>query len=455
MERRLFGTDGIRGVANTYPMTAEVAVKLGQAIAHHFLSKQGRRAPGHKPRILIGKDTRLSGYMFEAGLSAGITSMGVDVQLVGPLPTPGISFLTYGMRADGGIVISASHNPFADNGIKIFGPDGFKLPDDEELRIEQLYFADGLEVAPNRQIGRATRIDDATGRYIVFLKNTFPKDLTLDGLRVVVDCANGAAYKVAPAALRELGAEVFTLGVEPNGLNINEDCGSLHPNAAARRVHETRADVGITLDGDADRAILIDENGDVVDGDALMALVAMHLKDQGQLKNHRMVATIMSNIGLEIALRRQGIGLERSAVGDRYVVGSMREHGLNFGGEQSGHLIFLDHSPTGDGMIAALQVLAIMRRSGKPLSELARVVRLAPQILLNLKVRHKPPLEELETYQRELRAALDALGDEGRVVVRYSGTEAKARVMVEGPDQHQVESIAQRLLDALRQDIGA
>lgn len=455
MERKLFGTDGIRGVANAYPMTAEVAVKLGQAIAHHFRIKQGRRAPGHRPRILIGKDTRLSGYMFEAGLSAGITSMGVDVQLVGPLPTPGISFLTSGMRADGGIVISASHNPFADNGIKIFGPDGFKLPDEEELQIEELFFCDALEPAHNKQIGRATRIDDATGRYIVFLKNTFPKDLTLDGLRVVVDCANGAAYKVAPTALRELGAEVFTIGVDPTGLNINEDCGSLHPNMAAKRVHETRADVGITLDGDADRAIFVDENGDVVEGDAIMALVAMHLKTQGQLRHNRMVATIMSNIGLELALKRQGIGLERSAVGDRYVVGSMREHELNFGGEQSGHLIFLDHSPTGDGMIAALQVLAIMRRSGKPLSELSRVVKFFPQTLLNLKVRHKPPLEELLHYQEVLKEAEAELGDQGRVVVRYSGTESKARVMVEGPDQQQVDTLAQRLLDALRQDIGA
>lgn len=455
MERKLFGTDGIRGVANAYPMTAEVAVKLGQAIAQHLRTKQGRRAPGHRPRILIGKDTRLSGYMFEAGLSAGITSMGVDVQLVGPLPTPGISFLTSGMRADGGIVISASHNPFADNGIKIFGPDGFKLPDEEELQIEELFFSGNLEPAHNRQIGRATRIDDATGRYIVFLKNTFPRDLTLDGLRVVVDCANGAGYKVAPTALRELGAEVFTIGADPTGLNINEDCGSLHPNMAAKRVHETRADVGITLDGDADRAIFIDENGDVVDGDAIMALVAMHLKTQGQLKNNSMVATIMSNIGLELALKREGIKLMRSAVGDRYVVGAMREHDINFGGEQSGHLIFLDHSPTGDGMIAALQVLAIMRRSGKTLSELSRVVKFFPQTLINLKVRHKPPLEELERYQEALLEVEDELGDQGRVVVRYSGTEAKARVMVEGPDQAQVDALAQKLLEALRQDIGA
>lgn len=453
MTRKLFGTDGIRGVANTYPMTAEVAVQLGQAIAHHFKNKANRRAPGHRARILIGKDTRLSGYMFEASLISGITSMGVDVMLVGPLPTPGISFLTSGMRADAGIVISASHNNFQDNGIKLFGSDGFKLPDAEEEQIEALFFDQSFTLARGDQLGRTTRIDDAAGRYIVFLKNTFPRDLSLEGLRVVVDCANGASYKVAPTVLRELGAEVFTVGVEPNGININSECGSQQPAAAARRVHETRADVGITLDGDADRAVLIDEQGEVIDGDALMALVAMHLKTQGQLKKKTMVATVMSNIGLQLALEKQGIKMERSAVGDRYVVGAMKKHGLNFGGEQSGHLIFLDHSPTGDGMIAALQVLAIMQRSGKPLSELSQVVQLLPQTLVNIKVNEKPALDTLEGFQKEVAKVEAELGGKGRVLVRYSGTEPKARVMVEGPTQHQVDQLAKHLADVLQNEI--
>ncbi len=453
--RTLFGTDGIRGVANEYPMTPEVAVRLGQAIARHFSERCSTPvSTGHRTRILIGKDTRLSGYMFESGLAAGITSMGVDVQLVGPLPTPGISFLTTGMRADAGIVISASHNAFADNGIKLFGPDGFKLPDEEELEIEELMLADGeLDKVKGGRIGRVTRIDDAAGRYIVFLKNTFPRDLTLDGLRLVLDCANGAAYKVAPAVLRELGAEVFTLGVNPNGTNINAECGSLYPDAAARRVHETRADIGITLDGDADRAIFVDERGEILDGDTIMALVAMHLKSQGQLKSPAMVATVMSNIGLQLALERDSIELQRSAVGDRYVVETMRQQGINFGGEKSGHLIFLDHSPTGDGMIAALQVLAILQRKQRPLSALARGVELLPQVLVNIEVPDKPPLNELEEFQKESAAVEEELKGRGRVVVRYSGTEPKARVMVEGPDEEQVSEMAHHLAGCLKDEI--
>lgn len=455
--RKLFGTDGIRGVANSYPMTADVAVRVGQAIAHHFKSRRRSRYgdPGHRPRILIGKDTRLSGYMFEASLASGIASMGVDVQLVGPLPTPGISFLTEGMRADGGIVISASHNPFQDNGIKLFGPDGFKLPDADELLIEEYALGDELTPVDGGAIGRMARIEDAGGRYIVFLKNTFPRDLTLDGLRIVLDCAHGAAYKVAPAVLRELGAEVVTIGVEPDGTNINAECGSLHPEAAARRVRETRADVGITLDGDADRAILIDERGTIVDGDALMALAAIHLKNSGQLRGGKVVATTMSNIGLEIALEREGIGLVRSKVGDRYVVGAMRQHGLNFGGEKSGHLIFLDHSPTGDGTIAALQVLSFMRRTGKPLSELAKVVTLFPQVMVNVPVSHKPPLTELPAYLEHLARVEKELVGKGRAVVRYSGTESKARVMIEGPDEDHVSRLANELAETLRKDIAA
>ncbi|MEM1347327.1 MAG: phosphoglucosamine mutase [Myxococcota bacterium] len=453
MTRKLFGTDGIRGVANEEPMTAEMSVRIGQAIAAHFTERRRSTSAPHSARILIGKDTRLSGYMFESGLAAGITSMGVDVQLVSVMPTPGISFLTSGMRADGGIVISASHNPFQDNGIKIFGPDGFKLPDEEELRIEAAILSGNMRTARGGRIGRVARIEDAAGRYIVFVKNTFPRDLTLDGLRVVLDCANGAAYKVAPTALRELGAEVFTLGVHPDGTNINQECGSLYPGNAARRVHETRADVGITLDGDADRTILIDENGETIDGDALMAMVALHLKREGQLPNSAMVATSMSNIGLELALKRKGIRLERSAVGDRYVIEKMRQNAIMFGGEKSGHLIFLDHSPTGDGLLAALQVLAIIKRSGKPLSELSKVVTLFPQILVNVPVSEKPPLDTLETFQSAVSQVEEKLGDEGRVVVRYSGTEAKARVMVEGPDAGEVDTLAHELAEVLQKEL--
>jgi phosphoglucosamine mutase len=450
VERKLFGTDGVRGVANEYPMTAEVAVRLGQAIAQHF--RKNARNPAHRTRILIGKDTRLSGYMFESGLAAGITSMGADVQLVGPLPTPGISFLTTGMRADAGIVISASHNAYQDNGIKIFGRDGFKLPDEEEAEIEGLVFA-APPTVDSSQIGRATRIDDATGRYIVFLKNSFPRDLTLEGLRIVLDCANGAAYKVAPAVLRELGAEVFTLGVEPDGVNINHKCGSMYPESVAARVRETRADIGICLDGDADRVILIDENGEIIDGDRIIALCALSLQAQGLLKNNTVVSTIMSNVGLEIALRKHGINLHRSSVGDRYVVEAMRNGDFNLGGEQSGHLIFLDHTTTGDGMLAALQVLSIMQRDGKKLSTFGNVMTTFPQILLNAEVDSKPDLETLPDFVAARLQVENELGETGRVVVRYSGTEAKIRVMVEGPDLSSVRRQAEHLLDVLKSSI--
>ncbi len=455
-KRELFGTDGIRGVANEYPMTAELAVRLGQAVAHYFRNTLTEGRPfGHRTRIVIGKDTRVSGYMFESGLAAGITSMGADVQLVGPLPTPGISFVTTGMRADAGIVISASHNPYQDNGIKLFGADGFKLPDAEELAIEELVLGERPLVPDAAEVGKASRLDDAAGRYIVFLKNTFPRDLTLEGLRVVVDCANGAAYRVAPAVLRELGAEVFTLGDQPDGFNINLDCGSLHPHNTARRVRETRADIGITLDGDADRLILIDEKGEAVDGDGILALCAMHLKNQGKLHHDTLVTTVMSNVGLEVALKKEGITLVRTAVGDRYVVEEMRRGGYNLGGEQSGHPVFLDHSTTGDGMLAALQVLAVMQRSGKPLSELSRVMKPFPQVLINVEVREKPPLEELEEFQAKVREVEERLENTGRVLARYSGTESKARIMVEGPDDGVVRSYAQELSQSLRMLIGA
>ena len=455
--RQLFGTDGIRGVANRYPMTAELAVRLGQAVAHHFrVRDDGRGLPfGHRTRIIIGKDTRVSGYMFESGLAAGITSMGADVQLVGPLPTPGISFVTTGMRADAGIVISASHNAYQDNGIKLFGADGFKLPDEEELAIEALVLGDAPPRPETDQVGKATRLDDATGRYIVFLKNTFPRDLTLEGLRIVVDCANGAAYRVAPAVLRELGAEVFTLGVEPDGYNINLECGSLHPMATARRVRETRADIGITLDGDADRVILIDEKGEVLDGDGILALCAIHLHEQGKLAQDTLVTTVMSNVGLEVALKRHGIRLVRTAVGDRYVVEEMRQSGYSLGGEQSGHVIFRDHSTTGDGLLAALQVLAIMERRGKPLSELSKIMTPFPQVLVTVEVREKPPLEELEGFQVRVAEVEAALAGEGRVLARYSGTESKARIMVEGPDDQTVRTYAEELSHELRTLIGA
>ncbi len=456
-QRQLFGTDGIRGVANQYPMTADLVLRLGQAVARHFSDQQnGRATPfGPRTRIVIGKDTRVSGYMFESSLAAGITSMGANVQLVGPLPTPGISFLTTGMRADAGIVISASHNAYQDNGIKLFGADGYKLPDHEELAIEKMVLGDDPpRPAPDR-VGKATRIDDATGRYIVFLKNTFPTNLTLDGLRVVVDCANGAAYKVAPSVLRELGAEVFTLGDDPDGFNINQDCGSLHPYHTAQRVRETRADLGITLDGDADRLILIDEKGQVIDGDKTLALCAIDLKQQGRLANDTLVTTIMSNVGLEVALERHGIRLVRTAVGDRYVVEKMRAQGFTLGGEQSGHLIFREHSTAGDGMLAALQVLAIMQRRQQPLSELATVMSPFPQKLVNVDVRDKPPLEELDEFQALVQRIEKELDQEGRVVARYSGTEPKARVMVEGPDEKRVNAYAQELSDQLLSLIGA
>jgi phosphoglucosamine mutase len=461
--RKLFGTDGIRGVANRYPMTAEVALRLGQAVAHHF------RHANRRTRVLVGKDTRLSGYFFESALAAGITSVGADVMFVGPLPTPGIAFLTHNMRADAGIVISASHNPYQDNGIKIFGADGFKLPDEVELELEALILANdpGQEkrlpsdkdplarlLSPER-LGRARRYEDAAGRYIVHMKNAFPTDLRLDGLKIVIDCAHGAAYKVAPAALEELGAEILILGNQPDGTNINERCGSLFPNHAAARVLEHDANIGITLDGDADRVILIDERGQRVDGDQIMAICAIELQRQRLLAKDTVVATVMSNLGLEVALRRHQIQLLRAQVGDRYVVEAMRQHGYNLGGEQSGHLIFLDHASTGDGMVAALQVLGIMQRTGKPLSELCRVMEAYPQTLLNFKVARKPPLEELPTVTAAIDAVTAELGDEGRVLVRYSGTEPKARVMVEGPDLATIERAAQHIADAMKAAIGA
>jgi phosphoglucosamine mutase len=448
---RLFGTDGVRGRANVHPMTAETALALGQAVAHVFSAGDAERR-----RIIIGKDTRLSGYLFEDAMAAGICSMGVDVLQVGPMPTPGMAFLTADMRCDAGVMISASHNPYQDNGIKFFSRDGFKLPDEIEERIEQL--VQSGELAEHRadpdSIGAARRIDDVTGRYVVFLKKSFPRDLSLDGVRVVLDCGHGAAYKVGPTVLQELGAELFPLGVEPNGRNINDGCGALHPELASARVREVRADIGIALDGDADRCVLIDEEGRTVDGDALIALLARDLHERGVLTGGAVVTTVMSNLGLERALARRGLGLIRTDVGDRYVVEAMRSGGYNLGGEQSGHVLMLDNNTTGDGLLTALQVLAIMRRSGQPLSKLVADFESVPQVLVNVAVAEKRPVEELGDFQEKLAAVKAALGDDGRVLVRYSGTEPKARVMVEGDDEARVRGLAEELASALRRSLG-
>jgi phosphoglucosamine mutase len=442
---RLFGTDGVRGTANVHPMTAEMALQLGQAVAHVFRGGRGQH------RIVIGKDTRLSGYMFEDALAAGICSMGVNVIQVGPIPTPAMAFLTADMRCDAGVMISASHNPYQDNGIKFFAHDGYKLPDEVENQIERL-IASGdlarLRSAPDR-IGQARRIEDAQGRYVVMLKKTFPLELTLEGLRIVLDCANGAAYKVGPIVLEELGAEVFTLGVEPNGRNINDGVGSQHPEKLIDKVRELRADVGVAVDGDADRVVMVCERGKLLDGDALLAICARDLAERDKLAGRAVVATVMSNLGLERALAEIGVELVRTQVGDRYVVEEMRRHGHNLGGEQSGHVIFLDHNHTGDGLLTALQVLAVMRRKQRPLSELANGVERFPQVLLNVKVAEKRPLESLAGFQRQLRQVEAALADRGRVLIRYSGTEPKARVMVEGDDEARVQQLAQELADGL------
>jgi phosphoglucosamine mutase len=449
--KRLFGTDGVRGTANLHPMTAEMVLSLGQAIAHVFYE-----AGEERPQVIIGKDTRLSGYLFEDALAAGICSMGVDVIMVGPMPTPGMAFLTADMRCHAGVMISASHNSYCDNGIKFFSSDGFKLPDAIEDRIEHLIRSGALAGlrASAESIGQAKRIDDVTGRYVVFLKKTFPRDLSLDGVRVVLDCANGAAYKVGPIVLRELGAEVFTLGVSPNGRNINDGCGSLFPEKTAAKVREVRADVGIALDGDADRALLIDENGDAVDGDALLALFAADLQERGALRGDKVVATVMSNLGLEKALEALGLGLVRTQVGDRYVVEAMRAGGCNLGGEQSGHVVFLDHNTTGDGLITALQTLGIMGRRERRLSELTESFERYPQVLVNVPVSEKKPIETLPELQAVIKRIEAELSDRGRVLIRYSGTEPQARVMVEGADDAKVSEYARELAQALQRCVG-
>jgi phosphoglucosamine mutase len=437
-------------------MTAEMALKLGRALAYVV-----RNGP-HRHRIVIGKDTRLSGYMLEQAIASGICSMGVDVMLSGPLPTPGIAFITQSMRADAGVVISASHNPYQDNGIKFFSRDGFKLPDDVELEIERLVLAEGgngnadfqaLRPTATR-IGKAKRIDDAKGRYAQFLKGLFPRDLTLEGLTVVVDCAHGAAYQVAPGVFEELGAKVIPLAVDPDGTNINDGCGAVHPAAMARSIVGNRAQLGLALDGDADRVILADETGSVVDGDAIMAILGRDLLARRALAKKTVVATVMSNLGLERALAGAGGRVVRTAVGDRYVVEEMRRHGYNFGGEQSGHLIFLDHVTTGDGVAAALSVLAAMRREGRSLSDLARCFEPFPQAQVNVVVREKRPLSELPAVAKAIAAAQKALGRKGRVLVRFSGTENKARVLVEGPNAAQIRAAAEGIAASLRETLG-
>ena len=451
LQRKLFGTDGIRGTANVHPMTPEVALALGRAIAYVFRQRKGERH-----QILIGKDTRLSGYMFEDALAAGICSMGVNVIQVGPVPTPALAFLTRDMRCNAGVMITASHNPYQDNGIKFFAADGFKLPDDVEARIERL-IATG-EVAdvsvPPDEVGQAARIEDARGRYTVHLKNTFPRDLTLEGMRIVIDCANGAGYRVGPTALRELGAEVFEIGCEPNGRNINEECGSLFPERSAAKVRELRADVGIALDGDADRVILIDERGEILDGDMLMWLCARDMQARGTLAGGGVVATVMSNLGLETALTKLGLDMLRAPVGDRYVVEDMRKGGYNLGGEQSGHILVLDHATTGDGLMSALQVLALMARSGEPLSTLNADFERFPQVMVNIAVAEKRPLESLTGFQESVAQVEQELGDEGRVLIRYSGTENKARVMVEGRNESRVHELANELAADLKRALG-
>lgn len=448
--RRLFGTDGIRGIANQEPMTSETALKLGRAAAHVFQDSS------RKHRIVIGKDTRLSGYMIESALTSGFCSMGVDVLLVGPVPTPGIAFLTRSLRADAGVVISASHNPYEDNGIKFFGRDGFKLADETEKRIEDMISSGALDgVRPTAGgIGKAFRIDDAIGRYNEFVKSSVPRGMDFSGIRVVVDSANGAAYKIGPRVLLELGADVISLYDQPNGMNINQGCGSLHPEIISRAVIANKGHVGIAYDGDADRAIFCDEKGGVVDGDAVMAICAIEMMKQGRLKHNTLVATVMSNMGLELAIKDRGGRLLRTAVGDRYVMEEMIRGGYNLGGEQSGHVIFLDHNTTGDGIITALQLLTIMKQTDRPLSELAACMKTYPQTLVNVNVRERKELSSIPEIARLMADAEKRLEGRGRLLVRYSGTEPKIRIMVEGEDDQEINTLARDLAEVISKALG-
>lgn len=449
---RLFGTDGVRGVANVEPITPETALKMGRALAHVF-----KNAPKGRHRVLIGKDTRLSGYMLETALASGICSMGVDVMLVGPMPTPAIAFLTRSMRADAGVVISASHNPFYDNGIKFFSGQGFKLDDEIERRIEALVF-DERELDRARPsaegIGKAFRIDDALGRYQVFLKSCLPRTLTFDGLKVVIDCANGAAYRAGPDVFEEMGAEVTAIGVQPNGKNINAECGALYPETLQKTVEKVGADIGIALDGDGDRVILVDSSGGLFDGDDVLATMGRKLARQGMLAGNRVVATVMSNLGLERSLAEVGAGLVRTEVGDPAVVREMRANSYNLGGEQSGHVIFMDHSTTGDGLMTAMLVIAHMIETGKPLSEL-RVMRRAPQVIRNVAVSRKVDFDEVPEVARKIAAIEAKLGNSGRLLVRYSGTEMMARVMAEGENLDEITLVVDDLSSEIARHLGA
>ncbi|VGO18457.1 phosphoglucosamine mutase [Pontiella sulfatireligans] len=451
---KLFGTDGVRGMANEGNMTAEMALQIGRATA--YTCKEYHKEKGTRPRIIIGKDTRLSGYMFENALTAGITSMGVDVLLLGPIPTPAVAFITQSMRADMGLVISASHNPYYDNGIKIFGRTGYKLPDAMEAEIEDLVLSGRINnIRPVAQeIGKARRIDDAMGRYIEFCKNTFPDDMTLDGMKVVLDCSNGATYKCAPLIFSELGADVSTIHAAPDGININDNCGSQHTQDLCVKIKGNKADVGLAFDGDGDRLIAVDENGCKLTGDQIIAICTKYYKDAGLLKNNLVVGTVMSNIGFHVALKELGIDTDVADVGDRYVLEMMRERGAVLGGEDSGHIIFNNFHTTGDGIVSALQLLAIMRKSGKKLSELALVMKVFPQVLINIDVAEKPPIAEIEKLQEAITEAKAELAEKGRVLIRYSGTQPMCRVMVEGPSEKQTQTIAERLTAVVKECIG-
>jgi len=456
-QKKIFGTDGVRGTANVEPVTAETALKLGRAAAHVFKNLESQSRGRGKHKIVIGKDTRLSGYMLENAISSGILSMGVDVLFIGPLPTPGVAYVTRSLRADAGIVITASHNPYEDNGIKFFGADGYKLDDKIENQIEGLVFSGEIEkVRPTAgEIGKAVRIDDALGRYIEFAKSSFPRGMTLEGLRVVVDCGHGAAYKSTPSVLHELGAEVIVYGHRPDGTNINKDCGSMHPAQMCHNVAEHQAHIGIAHDGDADRVLLCDENGKLIDGDDIMAIAALDMLAQKTLAEKTLVATVMSNAGLETAIKSAGGKMIRTAVGDKNVIDEMLKHGFNFGGEQSGHLIFRDFGTTGDGLVAALQILRIMKAKNQPLSKLAKCWTRFPQLVTNVKVREKIPFEKIDGVTKFVTAAEKELKSAGgRVLLRYSGTEPKARLLLEGRDAKVLESWSKKICGAIQKQIG-
>jgi len=449
--RKLFGTDGIRGKANIHPMTADIALRLGQAAAIVFKKTTSKVSD---VKVVIGKDTRKSSYIFEYALTAGLCSMGVDVFLVGPMPTPAISHLTKSFAADFGVVISASHNPADDNGIKFFDREGFKLPDDFEAEIESV-MENGIDTSSvtGAKVGRAYRIDDAAGRYIEYTKNSI-KNMSLQGLKIVLDCANGAAYKVAPPIFRELGAEVIVLNNSPNGLNINENCGSLHPEVIKQAVKTNHANIGIALDGDADRVIMVDENGNDVDGDHIIAMCALDMKRRGKLNDDTVVVTVMTNIGFDIAMKKAGIKFIKAQVGDRYVVEEMRKGSYTLGGEQSGHIIFFSRSTTGDGTLSALQVLALMKYSNKKLSELAKCMTSYPQVLKNIKVKEKKPIDSMVNVKKAIADAEKILGADGRVLVRYSGTENKCRVMIEGKNQAEIDKLSDIIISKIKAEIG-